>query len=34
MTKNTMAGYNRESFYPKIIKNISKETVLDKTQIE
>ena len=34
MTKNTMAGYNRDSFYPKIIKNISKETVLDKTQIE
>jgi len=34
MTKNTMAGYNRESFYPKIIKNISKETVLDKMQIE
>jgi hypothetical protein len=34
MTKHTMAGYNRDSFYPKIIKNISKETVLDKTQIE
>ena len=31
MQQTSMAGGKREEFYPKIIKNIAKETILDKT---
>jgi len=30
MQQNSMAGCKREEYYPKIIKNIAKETILDK----
>ena len=31
MQQNSMAGVKREVFYPKIIKNIAKETIIEKT---
>jgi len=31
MTKNTLAGYDRDSYYSKVIRIISKETSIDKT---
>jgi hypothetical protein len=34
MQQNSMAGTKRDDFYPKIIKNIAKETKLDKNVIE
>jgi hypothetical protein len=33
MQQNSMAGCHREEFYPKIIKNIAKETILDKKRL-
>lgn len=33
MQQNSMAGCQREEFYPKIIKNIAKETILDKKRM-
>jgi hypothetical protein len=33
MQQNSMAGVKRDEFYPKIIKNIAKETILDKKMI-
>jgi len=33
MQQNSMAGAKREDFYPKIIKNIAKETILDKKRM-
>jgi hypothetical protein len=33
MQQNSMAGGKREEFYPKIIKNIAKETILDKKKM-
>jgi len=33
MQQNLMAGTKREEFYPKIIKNIAKETILDKKRM-
>jgi len=33
MQQNSMAGSKREEYYPKIIRNIAKETVLDKKRI-
>ena len=33
MQQNLMAGGKREEFYPKIIKNIAKETILDKKRL-
>lgn len=31
MTKNTLAGYDRDAYYSKVIRIISKETSIDKT---
>jgi hypothetical protein len=31
--QNSMAGGKRDEFYPKIIKNIAKETILDKKKM-
>ena len=33
LQQNLMAGSNRDEFYPKIIKNIAKETILDKKRL-
>ena len=33
MQQNSMAGGKRDEFYPKIIKNIAKETILDKKRL-
>ena len=33
MQQNLMAGTKRDDYYPKIIKNIAKETVLDKKRM-
>jgi hypothetical protein len=33
MQQNSMAGVKRDEFYPKIIKNIAKETILDKKMV-
>jgi hypothetical protein len=33
MQQNSMAGTKREEFYPKIIRNIAKETILDKKRM-
>jgi hypothetical protein len=30
MSKNTLAGYERDTYYPKVIRIISKETMVDK----
>ena len=32
MTKNTLAGYDREAYYSKVIRIISKETSIDKNE--
>ena len=34
MSKNTLAGYDRDTYYPKVIRIISKETVIDRNSIE
>ena len=34
MQQNSMAGVKRDEFYPKIIKNIAKETILDKKMVQ
>ena len=34
MSKNTLAGYERDTYYPKVIRIISKETVIDRNSIE
>ena len=33
MQQNSMAGGKRDEFYPKIIKNIAKETIIDKKMV-
>jgi hypothetical protein len=33
ISKNTIAGYNTDTYYPKVVKLISKEVVLDKQDI-
>jgi hypothetical protein len=33
ISQNTLAGYNRDSYYPKVIKLISKEVALGKNII-
>ena len=33
ISKNTIAGYNTETYYPKVVKLISKEVVIDKQDI-
>ena len=33
MSKNTLAGYERDTYYPKVIRIISKETMVDKNII-
>ena len=34
ITQQSIAGMNRDIFYPKIIRNLAKETVIDKKSIE